>query len=109
MEYLNLGKNRITKIEGLKTLTKLHFLRLNDNKLDPIGPDELPSNIEILDIDYEGVNDFRHLENLPKLSILTVNNLDWNNETVGYLDSFQHLSSVEDLILVNSQVEEIRY
>lgn len=71
LEELWLGKNKITKIQGLDTLTKLQRLSLQSNRIVTLGNGLRPLvSLEELYLSHQGITHIEGLEGLSKLNTL---------------------------------------
>lgn len=69
---LYLVHNKIEKIEGIETMTKLKFLELGDNKIKEIENISTLTNLEQLYIGKNKIKKIEGVETLKKLRVLSL-------------------------------------
>ncbi|KAI3660947.1 hypothetical protein MP638_004723 [Amoeboaphelidium occidentale] len=102
LEELYLGKNKISKLEGLDSLKKLRVLSIQSNRLVKIeGLEELEELEEL----YMSHNGLERLENLHcrKLKVLDV-----GNNKLKRLEGLQQLEKLEEFWGNNNQFESFQ-
>ncbi|KAH8117697.1 L domain-like protein [Phellopilus nigrolimitatus] len=99
LEELWLGKNKISKFEGLQNLRHLKILSIQSNRITKLeGLEELHS-LEELYISHNGVELLEGLENNKKLRVLDV-----SNNYIKKLEGVSHLSELEELWASNNRI-----
>ncbi|KAG2060844.1 L domain-like protein [Suillus hirtellus] len=103
LEELWLGKNKLTKLENLSTLSRLKILSLQSNRITKIeGLDQL-ADLEELYLSHNGVERLEGLENNTKLRTL-----DIGANFVPAIENISHLASIEELWLNNNKIADLR-
>ncbi|KAG1804239.1 uncharacterized protein BJ212DRAFT_1394370 [Suillus subaureus] len=102
LEELWLGKNKLTKLENLSTLSRLKILSLQSNRITKIeGLDQL-ADLEELYLSHNGVERLEGLENNTKLRMLDV-----GVNFVLAIENISHLVSLEELWLNNNKITDL--
>lgn len=103
LEELWLGKNKISKFEGLSTLKKLKILSIQSNRITKIeGLEELTS-LEELYLSHNGVQRIEGLENNLKLSTLDV-----GNNQIPAVENLSHLKALTELWMNDNNIPNLR-
>lgn len=98
MEELWLGKNKITEIRGLDTLTSLKILSIQSNRLEFITGLEKLENLEELHISHNKITEISGLEGNPKLRVI-----DISSNPIEHLQGLKHLEHLEELWASNTK------
>jgi protein phosphatase 1 regulatory subunit 7 len=105
LEELYLGKNKISKLEGLDSLKKLRILSIQSNRLLKI---EGLQGLEELEELYMSHNGLERLENLEYLSSRKLKVLDVGNNKLRKLEGLQQLENLEEFWGNNNQFESFQ-
>jgi protein phosphatase 1 regulatory subunit 7 len=92
MEELWLGKNKLTEIKGLDTLTNLKILSIQSNRLTSISGLSNLANLEQLHISHNLLTDLSGLENNTKLEVI-----DISSNPIEHLSGLKQLTHLEEL------------
>ncbi|KAF8625562.1 hypothetical protein AX15_005326 [Amanita polypyramis BW_CC] len=103
LEELWLGKNKIAKIEGLGTLKKLKILSLQSNRITKLEGLEGLENLEQLYLSHNGIKKLEGLEDNINLTTLDV-----GNNFVQVLENISHLKNLSELWIGNNQISDLR-
>ncbi|KAI0925989.1 hypothetical protein AcW1_008276 [Taiwanofungus camphoratus] len=103
LEELWLGKNKITRLENLGSLQCLKILSIQSNRITKLeGLDSL-KNLEELYLSHNGIERLEGLEHNHKLRTL-----DIGNNFVPLLENISHLSSLEELWINDNTITTLR-
>ncbi|PVF92744.1 putative SDS22-protein phosphatase 1 regulatory subunit 7 [Serendipita vermifera] len=103
LEELWLGKNKITKLENLDKLTKLRLLSIQSNRITKIeGLDNL-LNLEELYMSHNGLVKIEGLDNNLKLKTLDVG----NNE-ITLIENLSHLENLEEFWASYNKIDDLK-
>ncbi|THH31449.1 hypothetical protein EUX98_g2745 [Antrodiella citrinella] len=102
LEQLWLGKNKITKLEGLENLKNLKILSIQSNRITKIEGLEGLENLEQLYLSHNGIKKIEGLETNTKLSTL-----DIAANFVSELENVSHLTGLEELWMNNNKIETL--
>ncbi|PPR05748.1 hypothetical protein CVT24_006687 [Panaeolus cyanescens] len=92
LEELWLGKNKIVKLENLQNLKKLRILSIQSNRITKLeGLDNL-SELSELYLSHNGIERLEGLENNKKLTTLDV-----GNNFIPAIENISHLTHLEEL------------
>ncbi|KII89932.1 hypothetical protein PLICRDRAFT_40112 [Plicaturopsis crispa FD-325 SS-3] len=103
LEELWLGKNKISKLENLGSLRKLKILALQSNRIIKIEGLENLENLEDLYLSHNGVTELEGVEHNLKLKTL-----DLGNNFIPTLHNVSHLSHLEELWLNNNKIPDLK-
>ena len=99
---LNLGRNRIKRINGLNNLKNLEILKLYGNNVEKIENLDDLENLRELNLDYNSIINISGLDNLETLEVLS---LTYNKIDEAY--GFENLINLCKLNLNESLVKKI--
>jgi len=103
LEELWLGKNKIAKLENLGSLKRLKILALQSNRITKIeGLDDLES-LEELYVSHNGVERLENLEHNLRLTTLDV-----GNNFVPAIENVSHLKSLTELWINNNKIPNLQ-
>ena len=92
----------VNEIEGLKNLTDLENLSLQNNRLTEIKGLETLSNLKILNLHGNQIEEIKGLENLANLRYLHI-----NNNLITKIQGLEELSKLQWLDLGGNKIKEI--
>lgn len=105
MEELWLGKNKITELKGLDTLTNLKILSIQSNRLTSIAGLSKLQNLEELHISHNAIKEISGLEGNTNLRVI-----DISANPIEHLTGLKQLKLLQELWASNcklSSFEEI--
>ncbi|TFY76062.1 hypothetical protein EWM64_g7948 [Hericium alpestre] len=103
LEELWLGKNKISKLEGLGSLKRLKILALQSNRITKIEWLEELENLEELYFSHNGIQRLENLENNTHLTTLDV-----GNNFVSTIENLSHLKSLTELWINNNKIPTLQ-
>lgn len=103
LEELWLGKNKITKLEGLGALKKLKILSLQSNRITKLENLEELNDLEQLYLSHNGVKRIEGLEHNSKLTTLDV-----GNNFIPAVENLSHLTCLEELWMNGNVIPDLR-
>ncbi|KAJ3505604.1 hypothetical protein NLJ89_g7329 [Agrocybe chaxingu] len=99
LEELWLGKNKIAKLEGLENLKKLKMLSLQSNRITKLeGLQEL-RDLDQLYLSHNGIKRLEGLENNVQLTTLDV-----GSNFIPAIENLSHLTKLEELWMNGNQI-----
>ncbi|KAH9838427.1 L domain-like protein [Rhodofomes roseus] len=102
LEELWLGKNKIATLEGLAGLKNLRILSIQSNRITKLEGLEGLENLEEFYISHNGILRLEGLEKNTKLRTL-----DIGNNFVEALENVSHLSNLEELWMNDNKVDSL--
>lgn len=102
LKELWLGKNKITRIENLDNLKQLTILSLQSNRITKIENLEKLENLEQLLLSHNGIERLEGLERNTKLKMLDV-----GSNFISAIENVSHLTSLEDLWLGGNKIPDL--
>nr|GAT60802.1 predicted protein [Mycena chlorophos] len=99
LEELWLGKNKITKLANLSTLKKLRILSLQSNRITKLENLAELDSLEELYLSHNGVERMEGLEENTKLTTL-----DLGNNFIPEIENISHLSNLEELWISGNKI-----
>ena len=103
LKILNLNNNEISEIKNLENLTELRILKFNKNKLTEIKGLEILSKLEVLSLHNNNIEEINGLENLINLK-----ELDLSENFISEIIGLNSLNKLEVLNLGYNQIDEIK-
>ncbi|KAM5538539.1 hypothetical protein V8D89_007872 [Ganoderma adspersum] len=103
LEELWVGKNKITKLENLGAVKKLRILSIQSNRITKIEGLESLENLEEFYISHNGVQRIEGLENNVKLRTI-----DLGNNFVERLEGVSHLTKLEELWINDNKIATLQ-
>jgi Leucine-rich repeat (LRR) protein len=101
LEELWLGKNKITEIKGLDTLTNLKILSIQSNRLTSITGLSNCTQLEELHISHNALTEVSGLENNVNLKVI-----DISSNPIEHLSGFSHLNRLQELWASNCETRK---
>ncbi|KAI5982031.1 hypothetical protein EDC04DRAFT_3151076 [Pisolithus marmoratus] len=102
LRELWLGKNKISRIENLDNLKQLTILSLQSNRITKIENLEKLENLEQLLLSHNGIERLEGLEHNTKLKMLDV-----GSNFIPAIENVSHLTSLEDLWLGGNKIPDL--
>jgi len=102
LEELWLGKNKITRLENLGSLKRLKILSIQSNRITKLEGLENLESLEELYLSHNGIERLEGLENNLKLRTL-----DIGNNFVKVLENVSHLSHLEELWTNDNKISSL--
>ncbi|KAH7884510.1 hypothetical protein F5I97DRAFT_1890018 [Phlebopus sp. FC_14] len=102
LEELWLGKNKLPMLENLGTLTKLRILSLQSNRITKIENLEKLQNLEELYLSHNGVEKLEGLEHNKQLKTL-----DLGMNFIRTIENISHLTLLEELWLNGNKIPDL--
>lgn len=99
---LNAPRSGISDLTGIRCLTNLSNLALNDNDISDLSPLSGLSNLRVLDLSHNSISDLSPLDRLSELRVL-----DLEGNSVSVLSPLSRLSNLNDLHLTNNAVSDL--
>ncbi|KAM6504196.1 protein phosphatase regulatory subunit [Amanita muscaria] len=103
LEELWLGKNKISKIEGLSTLKKLRILSMQSNRITKLEGVEGLESLEELYLSHNGIKKLEGLDNNLQLTTLDV-----GNNFIEVLENVSHLKTFAELWMNHNLIPDLR-
>lgn len=104
LEELWLGKNKITKLQGLEKLAKLRLLSIQSNRITKIEGLENLVNLEEFYISHNGLEKLEGLENNVKLTTLDV-----GNNQISVIENLSHLKVLQEFWASYNKIADINH
>ncbi|KAL5526892.1 SDS22 [Sanghuangporus sanghuang] len=99
LEELWLGKNKISKLEGLSSLRRLKILSIQSNRLERIEGLEELEDLEEFYISHNGIKRLEGLEKNKKLRMLDV-----GNNFIEKIENLEELENLEEFWASNNKI-----
>ncbi|EKM78738.1 hypothetical protein AGABI1DRAFT_75193 [Agaricus bisporus var. burnettii JB137-S8] len=103
LEELWLGKNKITKLEGLGNLKKLKVLSIQSNRITKLENLEALSALDQFYISHNGIERLEGLDHNNKLTTLDV-----GSNFISTVENIAHLTNLEELWMSGNKVPDLR-
>jgi protein phosphatase 1 regulatory subunit 7 len=103
LEELWLGKNKITEIKNLDSLTNIRLLDIKSNRLTVISGLRSLANLEELYVSHNAITSISGLESSFKLRILDV-----SNNQISKLENLSHLTHLEEFWASSNQLSSFQ-
>ncbi|KAG8713398.1 hypothetical protein FRC08_013292 [Ceratobasidium sp. 394] len=103
LEELWLGKNKITKLQGLSTLKRLRVLSIQSNRITKLEGLEELTELEEFYISHNGLSKIEGLEQNLKLRTLDV-----GGNTIKAVEGISHLTELEEFWASDNQIESLQ-
>ncbi|KAG7089781.1 hypothetical protein E1B28_011433 [Marasmius oreades] len=103
LEELWLGKNKITKIEGISTLKRLKILSLQSNRITVIENLEGLETLEELYLSHNGIKKLEGLDDNRELRTLDV-----GANFISAIENVSHLTKLEELWMNGNQIPDLK-
>ncbi|KAF8896287.1 protein phosphatase regulatory subunit [Infundibulicybe gibba] len=103
LEELWLGKNKITKLENLANLRKLKILSLQSNRITKLEGLDTLEGLEQLYLSHNGITRVEGLENNVNLTTL-----DIGNNFIKAIENISHLTSLEELWMNGNAIPDLK-
>ena len=101
IEKINLSYNNISKSTDLKFFTNLKILIINNNKINDISFCENLQNLEHFNINSNEITSIENLRKCNKLKFLDISNNKIEN-IINTLKTFKKLKNLEELNIINN-------
>lgn len=103
LKELWLGKNKIAQIENLDNLKQLTILSLQSNRITKVENLDKLENLEQLLLSHNGIEKLEGLEHNTKLKMLDV-----GSNFIPAIENVSHLTSLEDLWLGGNKIPDLQ-
>lgn len=103
LKELWLGKNKIAQIENLDNLKQLTILSLQSNRIIKVENLDKLENLEQLLLSHNGIEKLEGLEHNTKLKMLDV-----GSNFIPAIENVSHLTSLEDLWLGGNKIPDLQ-
>lgn len=104
LEELWLGKNKITKLEGLGNLRKLKILSLQSNRITKLENLDALTELDQLYLSHNGLECLEGLEHNIQLTTLDV-----SNNFIPAVENISHLINLEELWMNSNKISDLRW